>query len=1048
MVNPSLMEEVYIKLKVADSNPETSGINANILRFTLKYQISDWKDIFFKLLDSSVSIIWENFPVASNFHDSKTPAPEVEQMMADLKLSKDSDKKEVKIRALVQHKSFSTVNPSVLDVVLEKEFMDEKEVVGKQKEEKEVVGKKKEEKDNFIRFHILKFMSFEVKFKKPPGQESFFSFLAGLTAPGLSQRKLLIKLLLNYSKIVRLEKSYYAPFTSLIQSSGSGKSKLCTEILTEYKGIYLVFRKIGENGIPAEASWMNTFFKYVLSVKNDNVPINTAELATNSTPARFLLALNLVIEKYLKIYAEELVVCHGSRVEALRKLGKKFMTDKRVDDTINEFDIDFFGLLKKNESTVNEVIEKTMNLLKDDGDPFLVILDEADNLNEMQERGRCKGVNIVRRALHLLNPTTKILTVAVGTNSDVLDFIPALNDNSLRFAERQKLLPPLILSRNWDIFSSDYKFHLIEISKATLLNMGMFNCILTMGRPVWCSFKINEAVSMAEAKLKNGDPSKFGALFALLNSRAPHNINPHHLLSKTLARSYMARIKYVSSDGREMKVSYSSEPVLAMASRNILSDKHKRHLAFLALKKYIQGQAIDKGRIIEVIFEHLTLFAIDDATAEPLKKKDAAVFPKSFQTLINCDGYILSLSPSVSNSSTTTTTSSEPSANDNAIISNYRIVKVRNYLKMLVPEKALEKILPHISNSILEGYVNTTQFINLKRAKIGEFNNINGRSACRDRGKTVIDRALLISGLLRQCGFVMPPGYEGIDFIIPVLMESTDKKPIYTFIAIQSKTSDTNEIKVLKKMTAFRHLVKTTHLKDCNNENSCKKHYSENELEEIFSNSLVILKQFEGRAPELGEEFKTSERAKKTNNENVEESENEKPACPAPDSLKEMSFPDDKISFHEMTWSPKDSNPKQIMTCIVLHDLSAMEALVKPETLDVLRSIANYSPSSFDDVDPLHYAIVEDCCINGEFCEYPSFNKYIRELRGLNQLKVPIEEKIESLYSDFTISSSIRRCLEGGLTGKSFLIEPPTAEDINSDTESDYEPNTKKSKLN
>ena len=72
----------------------------------------------------------------------------------------------------------------------------------------------------------------------------------------------------------------------------------------------------------------------------------------------------------------------------------------------------------------------------------------------------------------------------------------------------------------------------------------------------------------------------------------------------------MYDLNYVSTDARSMKIGYSSEPVIATAAKNLLKPKSSRENSFQALKKMLEDQAIDKGRITEVVFEHMALFAI------------------------------------------------------------------------------------------------------------------------------------------------------------------------------------------------------------------------------------------------------------------------------------------------------------------------------------------------------------------------------------------------------------------------------------------------------
>lgn len=88
-------------------------------------------------------------------------------------------------------------------------------------------------------------MEFDITFKiKSSG--IFESFKAKLRNKGKSQLIILEKRLLTHSNASRSSEVFYAPITSLFQSSGHVKAKLCVELLRMYPGLYLVFRKMAK----------------------------------------------------------------------------------------------------------------------------------------------------------------------------------------------------------------------------------------------------------------------------------------------------------------------------------------------------------------------------------------------------------------------------------------------------------------------------------------------------------------------------------------------------------------------------------------------------------------------------------------------------------------------------------------------------------------------------------------------------------------------------------------------------------------------------------
>ncbi len=59
-----------------------------------------------------------------------------------------------------------------------------------------------------------------------------------------------------------------------VQLSGYGKAKICAELLRTYPGLYLVFRKTGETGIPHQPDWIKDMLQFALNASGDNLPIS------------------------------------------------------------------------------------------------------------------------------------------------------------------------------------------------------------------------------------------------------------------------------------------------------------------------------------------------------------------------------------------------------------------------------------------------------------------------------------------------------------------------------------------------------------------------------------------------------------------------------------------------------------------------------------------------------------------------------------------------------------------------------------------------------
>lgn len=923
--------------------------------------------------------------------------------------------------------------------------------------------------------NINNFMKINVGIEPPSQLGLYQSFKAKLSIVGYLQSKILEDQILQYSRLVQTAANFYAPFTSLVQSSGSGKSKLCVEILQKYPGVFLVFRKHGENGIPNQSKWMAELSKFIFSAPKDDLPINVNELldsrAIDYSPSRFLLALNLLLKEYKEIYDIEMAQNQDRNV-TIANLGARFMEDPKSSHfrEIFKFDNDLNSKLEYEHSqtiikdVIDEITEFLCPSVLDESNimrsqystdatwdfPFLLFLDEADNLNLFTAQNRLAGVNVIRRGLHLLPAKTRLMAVAIGTNSDVLDFTPSVRNNSLRFIEKIKLLPPITITGNWNVLSEEFPFEKVPINIATLLNFAMFNILVSAGRPLWSSCPLKTVVSVAEAKLKNGDPLGYGALFALLMVRANHTVNAHHSISRTLVSSYMATVNYVSSDGNNMKISYSSEPVLAMAARNLLLLEDTRTLAFSALRIFLERQALDKGRIVESIFEHFSLFAIDDAKAEEITATEATAFPEQLRPLVNCKNYLLELNKRSQEEPETLV-----EAAVNSLPSNYRIVKVREYLKSLLKTRVInqdnsrtfhydscDEIFKYISPKILDAYMNATHFVTLERVKSEYFNNLTNEKM-KDSGYNVIDKSLLKVALLFQFAIVMPPNYPGIDFIIPILLKGeAGNGDIYSYIAIQSKASTSLTVNdCAAKMTSKLHLVQCPVHGRCDDNTSCQcqAKFTDAEVNEIRSNSLVIIKKFEG-----GCKFDVNSETHCCIRENIITSDNfksillekfgfetvnllanelfsinsvgfpnfakEVPNSVIPDLIfSKVIRPD--LSIHRLSLVDGTST-----TCIAIHKIDVMASLLSDAGLNEVKKIVGFSASVFDGIDQFHYKSVQHSVLHGRFCPFPLVNPIIRKLRGLQALPNPLTKNLDSNvhtnnFNDVDMEISIRKCI-------------------------------------
>ena len=176
--------------------------------------------------------------------------------------------------------------------------------------------------------------------------------------------------------------------------------------------------------------------------------------------------------------------------------------------------------------------------------------------------------------------------------------------------------------------------------------------------------------------------------------------------------------------------------------------------------------------------------------------------------------------------------------------SDYHVTTVRAFLKTFTKTEYFTSVANMIDKDVLEGYINCSHFVQIEKLSKDDFKGISDLHDSLAKGSGVIDKSLLVCGILRQCGFVMPPGYFGIDFLIPFVFFKDGKFdiPCFSFVAIQSKTTKENVSQCAIKMAANLHIVRCPvhmNVNDCSD--SCQAKFHGDEIREICENQICIL---------------------------------------------------------------------------------------------------------------------------------------------------------------------------------------------------------------
>lgn len=752
------------------------------------------------------------------------------------------------------------------------------------------------------------------------------SFKHEMTYIGLlTLERLEYDLLNRFQSWLKDETELMAPIVSLCQSSGTGKSKFSLEMLKKHIGFYIVFRQKDEAGYPLKNCLSDILFSLVKSYNDPMGSLDDINYAECTVGKILNFLANLVVFTMRQIF----ISCQQKGINCLdaeiKNFAKRFENNEILEDCLlsNEEMNDLYAnhignfnpaatvkqisnyiktILKSPESCIQveslgdqEILQNLQIKLRNF--PFLLVIDEAELLAKfhVDHLGNLdliiSGFEAFRRAISYLEPETPLLVLTLGTHSNVIDLNPQKIDNSKRFKKRNKIPFPIVLSSNLNILSEEFPIYKLTPTYKMLLNPLMFKFLCTLGHGIWCSVSFNACVDIAKSKLKNGTSETKNYVVALWMIRAGLAANPFHVEAGKLVASHMATLLNISPDLKELTVNYPSEPILAIAARDLISELTDDAL-FRVLKAKFEAVSIDRGRIAEVFAAMIVLRAIDKSTSivfpvtdYDLLLDDITKLAPDFKELWQADRFILEADEAKQKRKEISEIKNElmvlerdyeelqkqekdldilnefkrmHSLKKNDLESllksipfpvinfpDYRVYKIKSFLESLIASNIDKKIEALIPSKILNGIINATHFVSLIRDSKGfQFSSAHfppdslpmADSRIPDKTRNVIDLSLLKIGLIRQCGFVVPAGGYGFDFFIPACLEDG----VYTFIGIQVKRARANSLDDIFKMQSRLHLV-AAKCSDPKCDRKCGQCFESESLKSIYENQLTLL---------------------------------------------------------------------------------------------------------------------------------------------------------------------------------------------------------------
>ena len=418
------------------------------------------------------------------------------------------------------------------------------------------------------------------------------------------------------------------PYTTIVQSSGFGKSRLLYELATRLQDgktdtmrlLYICIRKGESSGYPAETQmWPG----YLFPTMNGGADADAENVLSNKLQKLFQYAM----DNWASIQAEYIV--HFN------------------DSTAGEHTLDALrtasATASRNELATSHERRRVL----------VLALDEARWLLETSSNDPTGWFRRLRRALNRANNAIArehgsfagIFAILIDTNSKISNFTPPPStDASARdVTGRSVLFPPFILTHTMDIFIDERRKNRADGQGtdfyADLLTTdtdAMRDNLVDMGRPLWQRYKVNaqhrsedwkNLLCLAASKLVGGQDlhavtvQGSGALHGVTALLCRVGVRPYSWspLATRVVADHMAVLSYINSKHDQFVSSYSSDPILTFgaarvwyreASGGSTTPLLESHI-LPELRTMLKEEVLDTGGVGELVARIVLLMVMD-----------------------------------------------------------------------------------------------------------------------------------------------------------------------------------------------------------------------------------------------------------------------------------------------------------------------------------------------------------------------------------------------------------------------------------------------------
>ena len=583
---------------------------------------------------------------------------------------------------------------------------------------------------------------------------------------------------------------------SICQSSGSGKTKLACSVAEEFPTAYVVFRELNSISYP-EQNYIGNLFMNCPMLLSQNGFTDTLDSSNIGAYCTLILA---IMEDYLE-RAKALKMENMDSKCIQMNIKKEFVLGifegSNLKSMAKEFKIESLSF-EQYAQKFNNLSRTIGTLLYDEQDknrPFVLIFDEAPLLSEVVKAGSSVSrLSLLRRALHALETKSYGVFLLLGTKADYVDLSPEIGDDSLRDKHRTNVMPAFIVSRNWDIFGEPISQ--LEISDKIILDPRFALMLFSLGRPLWTSLPISKVIDVAVNKLRNSSLESGEAYYACWCIRTGLPAGPRYVdLCRHLIKSSLATLLNILPGGKLMNVCYPSEPVLAMAAREIINKNPVDY--FARINHFLRINEFDRGDLAEILSSEFCLQAMSKANGESLvEQSGSGGFDDKSMEFSNQTSFILksTLNDDEIQAIRNEVHGTLSNSNIKAVAEScYKVVTVKSFLKSLYGQTQFDKLVNTPSNPIgddlLNGLMNFTHFIRLDSSfpfkDLFSPSELSGKpvalkptsisSVLKHQLPNTICRETIQYALKRSAAFFAPADNYGVDLFLPVCLKGKGK---------------------------------------------------------------------------------------------------------------------------------------------------------------------------------------------------------------------------------------------------------------------------------